>query len=47
LYWRLEWRQIRRKEVGVERVMELIRDFAVDLGIWKEGRGWTWWVEIV
>jgi hypothetical protein len=25
----------------------LIRDFAVDLGIWKEGRGRTWWAEIV
>jgi hypothetical protein len=39
----LERRQIRRKEVGMEGVMGLIRDFAVDLGIWKEGRGRTWW----
>jgi len=37
----LERRQIRRKEVGMEGVMGLIRDFAVDLGIWKEGRGRT------
>ena len=43
----LERRQTRRKEVGVEGVMVLIRDFAVDLGIWKEGRGRTWWTEIV
>jgi len=47
LYWKLERKQRRRKEVGVERVMGLIRDFAVDLGIWKEGRGQTWWAEIV
>jgi hypothetical protein len=47
LYWRLERKQIREKEVGVEVVMGLIRDFAVDLGIWKEGRGRTWWAEIV
>jgi hypothetical protein len=38
----LERRQIQRKEVRVEEVMGLIRDFAVDLGIWKEGRGWSW-----
>jgi len=42
----LAWRQIRRKEVGVERVMELIRNFVVDLGIWEE-RGRTWRAEIV
>jgi hypothetical protein len=42
----LERRQIWRKEVRVEGVMGLIRDFAVDLGI-KEGRGPTWWPEIV
>ena len=36
----LERRQTRRKEVGVEGVMVLIRDFAVDLGR-------TWWEQMV
>jgi len=39
--------EAKTREVRVEGFMGLIRDFAVYLGIWKEGRGWMWWAEIV